>query len=56
LNTAFNNNDRDTINYSYKVRINECGSNFEYLKVNYNGVAVGSTENTTFIAVKVTKD
>ena len=49
-------NDRDTIDYSLKVRNNECGSSFEYLKVNYNGVLVGNTGNTTFIAVKVIKD
>lgn len=50
------NSDRDTIDYTLKTKKTECGSTFEYLRVNYNGIEIGNATNTTFIAVKVTKD
>ncbi len=48
-------NDRDTIDYTYKIAKNDCGSTLEYLNLYYNGEGISSIKNDIQINIKIKK-
>jgi len=49
-------NDRDTLEYCFKVKYAECSSSsFEYLKLKYNGKDLGTKSNNSFFEYQINK-
>jgi hypothetical protein len=49
-------NDRDTIDYFFKIREMRCGSLMEYMRVNYNGQHVADVNNDLDATFKIEKE